>query len=158
MAWAREGGDKNHTRFVHHFREYEGTGKKKGQRLTSGDKWTAAIKELRDGRVKGELADWITGQKSFAFLRAGQSPEGIHDRAMETLERLHHLPVHESEKREQLYAGLQEDPDYQRLKEAFDTWCSVWFWPGDELDCAPMPLDFLKPPHATQSIVRRLQE
>ena len=37
MAWMREGGDKNHTNFVHHHREKRGKG---GATARSGDRWT----------------------------------------------------------------------------------------------------------------------
>lgn len=34
------------------------------------------------------------------------------------------------------------------LREAFDTWCALWFWPGDALDTAPTPQDLTAIPDA----------
>ncbi|MDA2923349.1 BREX-1 system adenine-specific DNA-methyltransferase PglX [Acidobacteria bacterium AH-259-L09] len=160
MAWEREGGDKNHDRFVHHYREYEvRRGKHKGEIKKSGDQWTAAIKGVRNGRIKSELEDWITGQRAFAFLRDGQTPEGIHDRAMKISEELHDLPVHETEQRAVIYQQeIANDPDFRRLRHAFDTWCAVWFWPADLLDLAPTPSNFLQPSQQTQEMVYSLAE
>jgi hypothetical protein len=36
------------------------------------------------------------------------------------------------------------------VREAFDTWCALWFWPGDALDSAPTPQDFMAAPNAAR--------
>lgn len=35
-----------------------------------------------------------------------------------------------------------------RLRDALDTWCALWFWPGDALDTAPTPRDLTAIPDA----------
>lgn len=42
------------------------------------------------------------------------------------------------------------------MKTAFDTWCSIWFWPGDILEQAPTPRTFLSLPDETCEIVETL--
>ncbi len=69
-------------------------------------------------------------------------------------EKLHALPVHEVEERKRVYQGeVASSPTFRELKEAFDTWCAVWFWLGDSLDLAPYPTNFLKPPDQRREIV-----
>ena len=59
MAWEREGGDKNHDRFVHHYYEQVATrGTHKGKVERRGDKWTQAIKGLRNDQIKPQMVEW----------------------------------------------------------------------------------------------------
>jgi len=158
MAWEREGGDKNHDGFVHHYRETRGRSKK-------GDKWTAAIREKKNGIVKNELRERILllskGEKdvqtSLAFQTEGFTEADVHDEALRVLEKLHALPVHETDERKRLYEELRQNPDYQRLREAFDLWCALWFWPADEIESAPLPGNYLSPPEETRARVRELR-
>lgn len=157
MAWEREGGDKNHDRFVHHFRETR-TGSKKG------DKWTAAISEIKSGKVKSEIRQRIlqisSGEKnvqqSLAFQTEGFSEADVHDQALRVFEKLHSLGVHETEERKRVYEELLHNGDYQRLRDAFDLWCGLWFWPGDDLESAPLPSNYLAPPESVVASVRAM--
>ncbi len=163
MAWEREGGDKNHERFVHHVREYEITrGKKKGEKARKGDLWTQAIKDQRNGVVKDEMVEWIRLQRGdvLPFVKERhQTAEDVHADTLAAFETLHGLPLHQTERREQLYREeIQGEPDFQRLRAAFDTWCSIWFWPGELMSAAPTPLNFLDPPEETRTVVRKLAD
>lgn len=154
MAWEREGGDKNHERFVHHFRLTSARGKKAGAK--KGDKWTVSIKKKKDEVVLNELKALILRkeQPAFSFVEEQMSPAKVHDQALAVFEKLHALPVHEVEERKRVYEEeIASAPTFREVKEAFDTWCSVWFWPGDSLDLAPYPTNFLKPPDPTREIV-----
>jgi hypothetical protein len=157
MAWEREGGDKNHDRFVHHFRLTAGRGKTAGSR--KGDKWTVAIKQKKDNLVLAELKKLILGKKqpAFAFVEEQLSPGKVHDQALAVFERLHNLPVHEVEERKRVYEQeIAASPAFRELKEAFDTWCAIWFWPADLLELAPYPANLLNPPEKTRQLVRLL--
>ncbi|WP_437578088.1 hypothetical protein [Sorangium sp. So ce887] len=163
MAWEREGGDKGHVQFVHHYREVVVTkGKDKGKTQRLGDKWTAAIKERRDEVIKPELASWLMQRdpKQVAMWRAeGKDADALHAEALVVFERLHALPVHDAEGREAIYkAKFAENGSIQELKAAFDTWCALWFWPGDELEAAPGPKDLLDPSERARAVVMRLIE
>ncbi len=157
MAWEREGGDKNHDRFVHHFHEYKASrGKKAGQPQRKGDKWTQAIKDFKDSVIKPEMRAWITARSGnvFSFMKDGYTTEDLHRDIRAVFEELHALPVYEEERRARLYRDrVLSNHELTRLKTAFDTWCAIWFWPGDHLDLAPTPKNFLDPPEATKALV-----
>ena len=164
MAWEREGGDANHDKFVNHFREYVITrGKNKGQPTTKGDKWTAAIKEIKNNVVKSELKtilETLDPSKPalvYPNFDLPKLPEAIHDEALNIFEELHNLPVYDSEERERRYREKIEGSEaIKRLKFAFDTWCAVWFWSGETIDFAPTPAQFFDPPEETREIIQDL--
>lgn len=143
LAWDREGGDKNHSNGIHFLK----------------DAWTKAIKQFRNGRIKSELMAWITGQRSLLDEIEGRSPETIHDEAVAVLQRMAELPVHEPEARAAYYREhMANNSTLARLKDAFNAWCAIWFWPLDQLDHAPTPRTFENPSEATRTIVTRLHE
>lgn len=143
LAWNREGGDKNHSNGVHFQKEA----------------WTKAIKQMRNGRVKQELAAWITGQRSMLDELEGHSPEALHDEALAAFERLHAFPVHETEERARFYQEhILNNPALKKLKAAFDTWCAIWFWPGDLLEEVPTPRTFENPSRSARGVVADLLE
>lgn len=163
MAFERDdAGDKNHDRFMHHFREYAvQRGKKKGEVQRAGDVWTQRWKEVRDEVVKPEARAWIAARRedAFPFMRDGYSATRIHDEVLAVFCELHVLPVHEVDRREDLYREkIANNPALARLREAFDTWCAIWFWPGDNLDLIPSPRTFHDPPEAVRAIVARLRD
>jgi hypothetical protein len=160
MAWEREGGDLGHERFVHHFREYAGKGKAAGETKRKGDKWTQAIKDKKE-EVRAELVQLIRARRTmaFEFLEKQLSPVGVHDHLVGVFDQIHNLPIHETEERRRVYEQyFGPDSAYRQLREAFDTWCAVWFWPGDLLEHAPFPVDLLHPSAETQEIVRNLRD
>lgn len=151
MAWDRDGGDKDRKKFIHHYRE-QGTSQK-------GDKWTHAIKERKE-QVKNELVRLIRARReqAFEFLEKQLSPIGVHDHLVGVFEQIHNLPIHETEERRRLYEQhFGPGSAYRQLRGAFDTWCSIWFWPGDLLENAPLPADFLHPSAKARDIVRELR-
>ncbi|MGE0446222.1 MAG: hypothetical protein AB7P99_13415 [Vicinamibacterales bacterium] len=140
MAWMREGGDATHTNFVHHVRDVVTTrGARRGQARQSGDVWTAAIKEWRDV-VKKDLVNWIIGKAPLPFTVEGSAPEAIHAEAAGLLRQMEAIPLFEPDERARFHREhVQGHPAFQRLREAFDAWCALWFWPADHLASAPMP-------------------
>ncbi|MDM3846127.1 MAG: hypothetical protein PT116_14020, partial [Aphanizomenon gracile PMC638.10] len=161
MAWEREAGDKNHNGFVHHFREY--VNKKKGQLQKSGDKWTQAIKDTKNDIVKAELKalletlDPSKPQLKYPNFDLPALPENIHDEALGIFEDLHNFPVYDTEEQEKRYRDKIENSDaIRRLKLAFDSWCAVWFWSGEDIDIAPTPGKFFNPPAETKIIIEKL--
>jgi hypothetical protein len=143
MAWFREGGDTNHTNGVH---------------FQKGD-WTNAIKDAKK-QVISELIDLIDGASLFYPMDITNVSRG-HDAAEAALEEIHFLGITEIPERMKKYEELQQNEDYQQLRFAFDTWCAIWFWPGDELEHAPMPLNFARAqisPEATRIINQLTQQ
>lgn len=142
MAWEREGGDKGHSTAVHHEKE----------------SWTKAIKEFRK-RLKGELADCITGQQGVFEKVEGRDPATIHDEALAALERMHAFPPQDVEEKAAWYREhIEESPAVQRLKEAMDAWCATWFWPADRLDGAPTPKTLQRLSDEGREVVRALAD
>lgn len=163
MAFERDdAGDHNHDRFVHHFREYEvQRGKKKGSTVRTGDVWTSAWKHLREEVIKPGMREWITSRRQFvlALPNDASTPQRIHDGALEVFQRLHALPVHAVGEREQLFREqVAGNPALERLRLAFDTWCAIWFWPGDALDWLPPPASLHDPASGALEIVTRLRD
>lgn len=151
-AWEREGGDKSHTNFVHHYREVRSKDKKKTER--KGDAWTQAIKDKK-AEIKEALVSLIQERKqpAFASMRNdAATPNELLVEARGTFEAIHQ--ERDPERQAEVYAKLQVD--LARLREAFDSWCALWFWPGDALDDAPTPQNLTAPADAArrQSIER----
>jgi len=143
LAWEREGGDKNHTRGVHFKQEA----------------WTKAIKEFRNKKVKPSLTTWITGQKNLFERVEGRTPEEIHDEALALFEQMHSLPIHETEERTEFYRDkIQGSQALNRLRETFDTWCALWFWPADKLNIAPLLQNFVEPSKEARAVVQEVRD
>jgi hypothetical protein len=152
MAWERDGGDKDRKKFVHHYRDSA-----KGPK---GDKWTFAIREHKD-KVRAELVQLIRARRvvAFPFFEEKLTPAGTQDQLVSVFEKLHSMPIYDYEERRHEYEKyFGPGTAYRHLRDAFDTWCAIWFWPGDQLDLAPMPVDFLKPSVTAQGIVDELRE
>ena len=168
MAWEREGGDKNHTNFVHHFREYEvQRGKKKGEHKTEGDLWTDALRRFKNDVVKPQLKQLIEAldpsrPRQLELLTEfplPTSPPAIHQEAVAAVRTLHEQRLTDPDAQARAYAEcFQKNPHIQTLRRAFDTWCAVWFWPADKLDIAPSPSRFFDPPAATLAVVQQLRD
>jgi hypothetical protein len=140
MAWEREGGDKDYQKgkpgnLVNHF--YVNA---KGQTL--GDKFTAAI-SVRSKGVPDQLHAQLAGQQD-----SGSATEArdVHDELLKVFRALHRLPVFESDKRAAMYRDkVLNNPHYHALRARMDLWCALWFWPGEQIDSAPLPVDFAQP-------------
>jgi hypothetical protein len=161
MAWDRDGGDSGHERFVHHFREYAvASGKNKGETKQKGDKWTQSIKDKKE-EVRSELVQIIQARrtKAFEFLEKQLSPIGVHDLLVGVSEDIHNVSIQNAEERRRIYERhFGPGTAYRQLRGAFDTWCAIWFWPGDLLEHAPLPADFLQPSAKAKGIVGELRE
>lgn len=124
MAWQREGGDKNHTNGVHFQKEA----------------WTKAIAAFAK-EVKTDLIHFIDGARLFFPVDLSAVRNG-HDAAEAALREIHELGIAQVEQRAEKYEALRRSPEFQKLQEAFDLWCALWFWPADQLAHAPLPAQF----------------
>ncbi len=141
MAWKnREAGDKNHSNGVHH---------EKGAR-------TKAIKAFRNDTLKPELHQLLEGRTLFQDDLLEQAVK-VHRSALDSLERMHRLPVQDAASRARLYREeLLGSGPWRALKDALDLWCACWFWPADELDAAPLPTTFATPSSGTREVASRV--
>lgn len=137
LAWNREGGDKDHSNGVHY---------KKGE-------WTKALKEFMDKKVKPDMVRYIEnleGNNQIGFEAkediSNKEIEEALEKAIEALDEFNDLPMSASGMRakEEVYKNkILNNESIKLLKEAFDEWCALWFWPADELDeDVPMPMNF----------------
>ncbi len=137
----REGGDKGHSNGVHFAK----------------DARTKALKAFASGPLRADLARFLSGPSLFDPRDAAAEASTVHDEALSLLARLHELPVHDTAERARIYREeLVGSPAYQQLKDAMDLWCACWFWPADELECAPLPATLQAPAGATRAIARRI--
>ena len=65
--------------------------------------------------------------------------------------------IEESDKRVLFVEQSSVHPEFGRLRQAFDIWCSLWFWPPEEIAYLPLPRDFHNPSKAAIEIVERLK-
>ncbi|NLY63726.1 MAG: hypothetical protein GX070_02040 [Alcaligenaceae bacterium] len=148
MAWQREGGDKDYQKnkpdnLINHWYE-DAKGKRKG------DVFTDAIK-ARAKAVPEQLQALLSGQLT---LEGGLDAANVHDELLKVFRKLHRLPVHESEKRAEIYQQeVLNNPHYHALKARMDLWCALWFWPGEQIELAPLPREFANPTEQALAIV-----
>ncbi|MBL8375658.1 hypothetical protein [Accumulibacter sp.] len=153
MAWAREGGDKDYQKdkpgnLVNHL--YMNV---KGKKL--GDKFTAAINN-QGKAVPEQLRAQLAGQMN---LGSATEASDVHDDLLKVFRALHRLPVHDSDKRAAMYRDkMLNNPHYHALKARMDLWCALWFWPGEQIDLAPLPFDFAQPNEAALALGREVAQ
>ncbi|MCE7958101.1 MAG: hypothetical protein DYH06_09230, partial [Acidobacteria bacterium ACB2] len=142
LAWEREGGDEKHDGVHHRKSVASARGRGAGKEKTTGNVWGAAIKEAC-ARAKADLGDLLDGQQGLFDTVTGPDPAALHDEAVAAFDALHALPPHDPDGVAELYREkVLLSPQLAALREAFDAWCALWFWPADRLDLAPLPSTF----------------
>jgi hypothetical protein len=148
-AWEREGGDGKDGPRTQRIEEYL-KGEKKGNRRTG------------DGQIKKEMRDIIErrfqGQASL-FDEQQTTPESVVAEARNEYERVHDLPIYDPDLREKYYREhVERSPSLQKLKQAMDEWCAVWFWPTDDesLKLVPTPMAFHQDSEKRAAVIERL--
>lgn len=146
LAWIREGGDLKHS----------------GVHFEDGG-WTKAIKDTLNKRVKPELLAIINGQMSLSdyAYEDDRQIESLKGRALRLAEEMRSKDLFGDgfQEREEFYRNkVMNDEGLRSLREAFDLWCSVWFWPGDTLDECPTPSMFYKPSESLLSKCREVAQ
>ena len=141
MAWKnRKGGDKTHTNGVH-FRK---------------NARTEAIKTFLRDRLTPDLRLFLRGKDLFQEDLLKQATT-TYQQALETLQRMHEMPVHESILRSDVYRqDFLGSETWCSLKAAMDLWCACWFWPVDQIEHAPLPTSFANPSVETRTIAEQV--
>lgn len=151
LAWNREGGDKSHSNGINY---------KKGE-------WTKLIKEFLNQTVKPDLIKYI---EKFEYVENEYSDNKEHisnqyieyalENVIQALEEFNDLPISVSGMRakEEVYKNKIINNEFINiLKEAFDEWCALWFWPADELDKdVPLPTNFHNMTFKTRQRVKKI--
>ena len=141
MAWKnRDGGDTNHDNGVHF---------DKGAR-------TDVLKAFVKDRLWPDLGLFLR-DPDLLLADHIRHRDAAYRNALAIMEEIHALPVHDTTERAQLYHDrFIGSPEWSSLKEAMDLWCACWFWPADQIACAPLPTSFSDPLQNTQEIARRI--
>ncbi len=124
-AWCREGGDKGHKNGVHHFI----------------NTWTIIIKS-RLNQAKTDITDILDGTLDFMQPFDYEYAMSELRQNLKSMDALHSININDIAERTRQYAAMRQDKAFIALKDAFDMWCAIWFWPGEHLDYAPLPNDF----------------
>jgi hypothetical protein len=124
-----------------------------------GDVWADQLKAIR-AEVVEEQRKLLAGEVRLPF--ANESDDALKaaiERVRELYRQLRKVPASQPDKRAEIWrTRVATSPEMAKVKEAFDTWCALWFWPLDKLDVAPRPLDLLAPPEAARTIVRAVAQ
>ena len=141
IAWKnREGGDKAHSNGVHFEKNARGR----------------AIKGFHKDVLTPDMKRFLEGATLFQedLLEVAAT---AHQDAIEVLAYMHELPVQDAAERADVYrTELLGSEEWRRLKDAMDLWCACWFWPADEIGCAPLPTEFSDPPEETRAVAREV--
>ncbi|MCC6216408.1 MAG: hypothetical protein IT376_16220, partial [Polyangiaceae bacterium] len=121
------------------------------------DVWADQLKAMRASVVE-EQRKLLAGEAKLPF--AGASDDELKaaiERVRELYRQLRKVPASQPDKRAEIWrTRVATSPELAKVKEAFDTWCALWFWPLDRLDLAPRPLDLLAPSADARAVVREL--
>jgi hypothetical protein len=142
MAFGREAGDKSHSTSIHYPAGLE----------------TTKIERFFKGKVIPDLADTIQGQGQLFGATPKERPEELHHKIRGKLDSLHALPIHASKDRANLYLDLLNDANFKNLRDSFDLWCSLWFWPVAAIDLTPLPSAFQANSDEVKAIVRECSQ
>jgi hypothetical protein len=140
MAFKRAAGDKGHTTSVHFQR----------------DRDTKSIASFLADSVIPDLRASIEDQPDLFRDSSEAKPAELQRELRAKLESLHSLGIHDTEARRRLYTELVNSKTFTMLKGRFDLWCSMWFWPAEQLDLVPLPTKFGAPSEASLSISSRI--
>jgi hypothetical protein len=143
MAWEREAGDASH-KGVHFAQKV----------------WTREIKRLRNEIVKDELRELLAGgvQLSMFENRLIQPPEQTHDELQATVEDIHTGVLNPEQQAADYEKSVRQKQALQELEWAFDCWCAVWFWKGNDMEVSPTPMQFVDPSSEVKAAVERVAQ
>jgi len=124
-----------------------------------GDVWAKALKEKRK-QVVAEQVERLRGQAPlFPSAVSEDEVKAAIERVRALYRRLRKVPASQPDKRAEIWREqVAPDPAVARVREAFDNWCALWFWPLEHLDAAPTPATLLAPSDEARAIVSRLRE
>jgi hypothetical protein len=121
--------------------------------------WHKELKALKKEAVS-EQASLLSSTED--WLRPGVDDESL-KKAVERVRRLYRelraVPSSQPDRRAQIWRErIQTDASLAQVREAFDTWCALWFWPLDQLAEMPLPRTFASPTESAKRIVCTIKE
>ena len=123
------------------------------------DLWHKALKARRAEAIT-QQAELLSGQ--LRLPTGGTTDEELKaavDRVRRLYRDLRAVPSGRPDERARIWRErIEPDPALATVREAFDTWCSLWFWPLDRLDALPLPRDLHAPGPAARAVVKELRD
>jgi len=132
--------------------------KYKGVHHVSGV-WQESLKDRR-AKAISEQVDLLTTQRRMHRPNAtDEELKAAVDRVRRLYRELRAVPAGRPDERARIWrARIQTDAALGRVREAFDTWCALWFWPLDQLDVLPLPSELPVPSEAARAVVKAVRE
>jgi hypothetical protein len=131
LAWARAGGSKEATKRIKDLRKDVVKPELKRE-----------VERMVAHRATGEVREGGAAVQRDMFAAAEAPPKrAVVEEAVDALQGLLRLPVHDADARERHWREeVRDHPHLRELRQAFDRWCAVWFWPvRGEGDGAALP-------------------
>ena len=124
-----------------------------------GNIWHKALKDKRDHAIS-EQVDILTGQLRLqASATSDEVLEAAINRVRHLYRELHVVPTARPDERARIWRErIQTDAALASVRDAFDTWCALWFWPLDQLDTLPLPSVLGAPSEAARTVVKTLRD
>ena len=123
------------------------------------DVWHEALKERRAAAI-AEQVELLSGQARLGFaVTSDEELKQAVERVRRMYRELRAVPAGRPDERARIWrTRIQADAALARVRTAFDTWCSLWFWPLDKLDVLPLPRVLNAPSGAALAVVKGLRD
>ncbi len=122
------------------------------------DTWATALKAKRD-EVVAEQAALLGGQVPIFPGASDEELKAATDRVRRLYRELRAVPAGRPDERARIWRErIQADPALIRVREAFDTWCALWFWPLDHIAEAPGPRTLHAPSPEARDTVKAVRD
>jgi len=119
--------------------------------------WHDVLKAKRADAI-GEQADVLSGQLRIDGAAAtDEELKAAVERVRRLYRELRAVPAGRPDERARIWRErIHTDAAMEKVREAFDTWCAIWFWPLDRLDLLPTPATFFSLSAEARDIVKEV--
>ena len=101
--------------------------------------WHAPLREKRKEAIS-EQADILAGQLRIDATATDEELKAAVERVRRLYRELRAVPAGRPDERARIWRErIHTDASMAKVRQAFDAWCAIWFWPLDRLDLLPMP-------------------
>jgi len=121
--------------------------------------WHDVLKAKRADAI-GEQADVLSGQLRIDGAAAtDEELKAAVERVRRLYRELRAVPAGRPDERARIWRErIHTDAAMEKVREAFDTWCAIWFWPLDRLDLLPTPATFFSLSAEARDIVKEVRD
>lgn len=124
----------------------------------TGEPWTKAL-ALRRSEAIERQRDLLDGQeRTDAAVVSDEALRSAVERVRRLYRELRAVPAGRPDERARIWRErIQGDAAMERVREAFDAWCALWFWPMDRLAAMPLPNELAALSEGARAVVRELR-